>query len=155
MMKKNLAQWLLLMCGLGFVVTSQAASDIYTWKNGSSSTYSDVPRSLQTEGVNKFNARTNTVKPATVAKEKTDADEPANPNESTDEALARKQAKLNAEIAAFNKKTVEENKAKEKENKDANCKAAQFNLQNIQSARSANKDALVQRYNEDVKRYCK
>ncbi len=143
-MKKIWAPMIMLLCG--FSTHALAQSNVYTWKDGAKSTYSDVPKSLQTDGTSKMNVRTHQITPLTEAKTVED---------DSSMSLAEKQSKLNQEIAENNKKILEENKLREKASQEANCKAAQFNQQTAQSSRAQNKDELIKRYNEDVQRYCK
>ncbi len=151
-MKKNLIQTTLALLALSTLIPAHAI-DIYTWKEGQGSAYSDVPRSLKTDGVNKLNIRTRSVTPLNKPTEKP-AELTVNPNETKEEALARQHQSLNEELANYNKKTIEENQKREQENKEANCKTAKFNLEMAQGARTENKESLLKRYNADIKRYC-
>ena len=126
-----------------------AAGDVYTWKgrNGGNS-YSDVPRHLRPEHSGIVNIRTHSVSPAA----------PKSAASSPDAgSLAEQQARLNDQIAMQNKQVEEQNKKIEEENRqrqEDNCKAARLNRQFAETARSNNRDALIQRYEGDVKRYC-
>ena len=120
----------------------------YTWKgrNGGNS-YSDVPRRLQPEHSGIVNIRTHSVSPAAV--------KPA--SAAGTGSLAEQQVKLNDQIAMQNKQVEEQNKKIEEENRqrqEDNCKAARLNRQFAETARSNNREALIQRYESDVKRYC-
>ena len=138
---------LLLACTL-CASAAFAAGDVYTWKgrNGGNS-YSDVPRRLQPEHSGIVNIRTHSVSPAAV--------KPA--SAAGTGSLAEQQAKLNDQIAIQNKQVEEQNKKIEEENRqrqEDNCKAARLNRQFAETARSNNREALIQRYENDVKRYC-
>ena len=138
---------LLLACTL-CASAAFAAGDVYTWKgrNGGNS-YSAVPRRLQPEHSGIVNIRTHSVSPAAV--------KPA--SAAGTGSLAEQQAKLNDQIAMQNKQVEEQNKKIEEENRqrqEDNCKAARLNRQFAETARSNNREALIQRYESDVKRYC-
>ena len=114
-----------------------AADNVYTWKNGKGNSYSDTPNRL----------RTHSVKAAVKPK-----------SEAADEGtLAEQQAKLNERMLAKNKLIEEQNKKIEEENrknKEDNCRIARMNQQSAESARVANRDDLVKRYQGDVAKYC-
>ena len=131
---------LLLACTL-CASAAFAAGDVYTWKgrNGGNS-YSDVPRRLQPEHSGIVNIRTHSVSPAAV--------KPA--SAAGTGSLAEQQAKLNKQVEEQNKKIEEENRQRQEDN----CKAARLNRQFAETARSNNREALIQRYESDVKRYC-
>ena len=138
---------LLLACTL-CASAAFAAGDVYTWKgrNGGNS-YSDVPRRLQPEHSGIVNIRTHSVKAAVKPK-----------SEAADEGtLVEQQAKLNERMLAKNKLIEEQNKKIEEENrknKEDNCRIARMNQQSAESARVANRDDLVKRYQGDVAKYC-
>ena len=124
-----------------------AADSVYTWKNGKGNSYSDTPNRLQLDRSNVMNIRTHSVSPAAV--------KPA--SAAGTGSLAEQQAKLNDQIAMQNKQVEEQNKKIEEENRqrqEDNCKAARLNRQFAETARSNNREALIQRYESDVKRYC-
>ena len=124
-----------------------AADNVYTWKNGKGNSYSDTPNRLQLDRSNVMNIRTHSVKAAVKPK-----------SEAADEGtLAEQQAKLNERMLAKNKLIEEQNKKIEEENrknKEDNCRVARMNQQSAESARVANRDDLVKRYQGDVAKYC-
>lgn len=109
--------------------------------------YSDTPNRLQLDRSNVMNIRTHSVKAAVKPK-----------SEAADEGtLAEQQAKLNERMLAKNKLIEEQNKKIEEENrknKEDNCRVARMNQQSAESARVANRDDLVKRYQGDVAKYC-
>ena len=137
---------------------SAASSEVYRWKEKSGvNTYSDVPYQLKPTASTTINIRTNkvtppanaTVQPASVT---TVGDPNATPS------LAEQQAKVNEQIAQQNKEAEKRNKEIEEQNKlaaEANCKTAQMNLSFAQSARTDKREALIQRFNQEVVKYCK
>ena len=137
---------------------SAASSEVYRWKEKSGvNAYSDVPYQLKPTASTTINIRTNkvtppanaTVQPASVT---TVGDPNATPS------LAEQQAKVNEQIAQQNKEAEKRNKEIEEQNKlaaEANCKTAQMNLSFAQSARTDKREALIQRFNQEVAKYCK
>ena len=137
---------------------SAASSEVYRWKEKSGvNAYSDVPYQLKPTASTTINIRTNkvtppanaTVQPASVT---TVGDPNATPS------LAEQQAKVNEQIAQQNKEAEKRNKEIEEQNKlaaEANCKTAQMNLSFAQSARTDKREALIQRFNQEVVKYCK
>ena len=137
---------------------SAASSEVYRWREKSGvNTYSDVPYQLKPTASTTINSRTNkvtppansTVQPASVT---TVGDPNATPS------LADQQAKVNEQIAQQNKEAEKRNKEIEEQNKqaqEANCKTAQMNLSFAQNAHTDKRDALVQRFNQEVAKYCK
>ncbi|WP_037586497.1 DUF4124 domain-containing protein [Stenoxybacter acetivorans] len=128
-----------------------AAADVFSWKEGGRSTYSDVPRNMRPADSQIFNARTLTTSDA-VKK----AEEPQNP-----QSLADQQLELSKKLAAQNKATEEnnakieaENRLREQAQKESACKTARLNLQNAQNARSANREQMIQTFQEQVNNYC-
>lgn len=125
------------------VLSSLALAQVYTWKDSSGKTvYSDTPPPTKT--VKEVNIK---VAPAKVTAKK----DPATASDaapSKDQTIAEQQAALAKKIADENKKIEAENK---KRNAD-NCNVAKLNLA---SAEAANNQALVQRYQNAVKSYCK
>ena len=124
-----------------------ADDNVYTWKNGKGNSYSDTPNRLQLDRSNVMNIRTHSVKAVVKSK-----------SEAADEGtLAEQQAKLNERMLAKNKLIEEQNKKIEEENrknKEDNCRIARMNQQSAESARVANRDDLIQRYQGDVAKYC-
>lgn len=113
--------------------------------------YSDTPRNLVGTGVQVLNVRTHT---STQLEQQTVGGETIS-DEDKSLSLAERQAKLNAEIAADNKRREEENKRRMEEAKKSNCKAATLNLQNAQTAnRMQNREEAIAHYQEDVAKYC-
>ena len=137
---------------------SAASSEVYRWKEKNGvNTYSDVPYQLKPTASTTINIRTNkvtppvnsTVQPASVT---TVGDPNATPS------LADQQAKVNEQIAQQNKEAEKRNKEVEEQNKqiaEANCKTAQMNLSFAQNARTDKREALIQRFNQEVAKYCK
>ena len=137
---------------------SAASSEVYRWKEKSGvNAYSDVPYQLKPTASTTINIRTNkvtppansTVQPASVT---TVGDPNATPS------LADQQAKVNEQIAQQNKEAEKRNKEVEEQNKqiaEANCKTAQMNLSFAQNARTDKREALIQRFNQEVAKYCK
>ena len=137
---------------------SAASSEVYHWKEKSGvNAYSDVPYQLKPTASTTINIRTNkvtppanaTVQPASVT---TVGDPNATPS------LAEQQAKVNEQIAQQNKEAEKRNKEIEEQNKlaaEANCKTAQMNLSFAQNARTDKREALIQRFNQEVAKYCK
>ena len=124
-----------------------ADDNVYTWKNGKGNSYSDTPNRLQLDRSNVMNIRTHSVK-AVVKSISEAADEGT---------LAEQQAKLNERMLAKNKLIEEQNKKIEEENrknKEDNCRIARMNQQSAESARVANRDDLIKRYQGDVAKYC-
>ncbi|MDO5074216.1 Uncharacterised protein [Neisseria animaloris] len=142
----RLAQFVLL--GSLFAAGTLSAAEVYTWKgkNGSTS-YSDVPQNLQPSRAGTVNVRTHTVTPSVSTQ-----------SASTDgDSLADKQKQLNDQIAEENRRVEEQNKKVEEQNrqfKEDNCKTARLNRQFAETARSANRDELMKRYDADVSKYC-
>ena len=124
-----------------------ADDNVYTWKNGKGNSYSDTPNRLQLDRSNVMNIRTHSVKAVVKSK-----------SEAADEGtLAEQQAKLNERMLAKNKLIEEQNKKIEEENrknKEDNCRIARMNQQSAESARVANRDDLIKRYQGDVSKYC-
>ena len=137
---------------------SAASSEVYRWKEKSGvNAYSDVPYQLKPTASTTINIRTNkvtppansTIQPASVT---TVGDPNATPS------LADQQAKVNEQIAQQNKEAEKRNKEVEEQNKqiaEANCKTAQMNLSFAQNARTDKREALIQRFNQEVAKYCK
>ena len=137
---------------------SAASSEVYRWKDKRGvNTYSDVPYKLIPADTTIINIRTNkvtppvnsTVQPASVT---TVGDPNATPS------LAEQQARVSEQIAQQNKEAEKRNKEIEEQNKqaqEANCKTAQMNLSFAQNARTDKREALIQRFNQEVAKYCK
>ena len=137
---------------------SAASFEIYRWKEKSGvNAYSDVPYQLKPTASTTINIRTNkvtppansTVQPASVT---TVGDPNAVPS------LAEQQARVSEQIAQQNKEAEKRNKEIEEQNKqaaEANCKTAQMNLSFAQNARTDKREALIQRFNQEVAKYCK
>ncbi|MDK4679431.1 hypothetical protein [Kingella negevensis] len=83
---------------------------------------------------------------------RTGASIPLNNGNDQPMSLADRQAALNAEIAAANKKAEEESAKQEAALKAENCQRAQINAKTAETAR--NKEEILPRYLEDVARYC-
>ena len=137
---------------------SAASSEVYRGKETSGvNAYSDVPYQLKPTASTTINIRTNkvtppansTVQPASVT---TVGDPNAAPS------LAEQQARVSEQIAQQNKEAEKRNKEIEEQNKqaaEANCKTAQMNLSFAQNARTDKREALIQRFNQEVAKYCK
>ena len=139
----------LALLGTIFASAQLSAAEVFTWKNrNGSNTYSDVPRNLKPAHANMVNVRTRSVTPAA-------PEQPAAPADGN--SLADQQKQLSDEIARQNKQVEEQNKKIDEENrqqKEANCKTARMNRQFAESARVANRDALLQRYDADIAQFC-
>ncbi|MBF0804565.1 MULTISPECIES: DUF4124 domain-containing protein [Neisseria] len=126
-----------------------AAAQIYTWKgkNGSTS-YSDVPHNLKISNASTINVRTRTVTPPPAAQTAESAGEGS---------LADQQKQLNDAVSRENKKIEEQNKKIEEQNrlqKEDNCKTARLNRQFAETARVANRDEFIKRYDADIGKFC-
>ncbi len=124
-----------------------SAAQVYTWKskNGSTS-YSDVPQNLKVSNASTVNVRTRTVTPP-----------PAPQAAEGEGSLADKQKQLNDAISQENKKIEEQNKKIEEQNrqqKEDNCKTARLNRQFAETARVANRDEFIKRYDADIGKFC-
>ncbi|EGZ44730.1 DUF4124 domain-containing protein [Neisseria wadsworthii] len=133
--------------GLILASTSLQAKEVYSWKNANgTNTYSDVPRNLKSNGVNTINVRTQTVSTPPAAK-----------SASEGASLSEQQKQINDKMAANNKQVEEKNKQIEEENRktqEANCKTARMNRAFAESARTANRDTLMARYDADIEKFC-
>lgn len=143
---KTIPTYALLTFALSLAATASAGS-VYTWRNANGNpTYSDAPQRLQPARSSTMNVRTHTVhRPATPAVE-----QPENPIAEQQNRLNQKITEANKQIEAQNKKIAEENQAM----KDDNCKAARLNRDYAESARTNNREALKQRYDADIGKYC-
>lgn len=136
------------LASLLLVSASLYAADVYSWKkpNGTNA-YSDAPLNLRTTSMNKVNIRTQTVQAAA----------PAEQAVSGTDGLADEQHKLNQKLADRNKQIEKQNQKVAEENKqqqEENCKTARLNRAFAESARTANRDALIGRYDADIAKYC-
>ena len=134
-----------------------AGSEVYRWKDGKVNVYSDVPRGLKPTQSTIINIRTHKVTPpASATTQPASVTTVGDPNAAP--SLADQQSALNAKLAEQNKEAEKRNKEIEEQNKqtaEANCKTAQMNLSYAQSARTDKREALIERFNQDVSRYCK
>ncbi|WP_239324802.1 DUF4124 domain-containing protein [Snodgrassella gandavensis] len=143
----------ILKISLAMVLTGSTimagAADVYTWRDKRGVTeYSDVPAQLTPAKTQRFNVRTQVSTPLAAPQPKAQADS---------DSLAEQQAQLNRKIEEENKLRDEQNKKIEAQNKKARetaCKTAQLNRKMADSLRTNNRDALVQRYDEDVRINC-
>lgn len=123
-----------------------AAAEVYTWKSKSGSTsYSDVPQNLKVSNASTVNVRTRTVSL------------PSAPKAEEEGSLADKQKQLNDAISSENRKIEEQNKKIEEQNrrqKEDNCKTARLNRQFAETARVANRDEFIRRYDADIAKFC-
>lgn len=138
MMKKSVL--IALLAGLS--ATATAAAPVFNWKEGNGVTkYSDTPRGLKLGKSNVMNVRTQTVVPQSAAR-------PAVP-----ESLADRQAQLSQEIAMRNRQIEESNaKALEHNQKVEQCNNARSSRRLAENAR--NRDQLIQKYDEEIARFC-
>lgn len=137
---------------------SAASSEVYRWKEKSGvNAYSDVPYQLKPTASTTINIRTNKVTPpATSTVQPASVTTVGDPNATP--SWIDQQAKINEQIAQQNKEAEKRNKEVEEQNKqieEANCKTAQMNLSFAQSARTDKREALIQRFNQEVAKYCK
>ena len=126
------------------------AVEVYTWRdNKGVNEYSDTPVNLSPAKTQRFNVRTQVATPVAASQ----------PNaEASSDSLTEQQAKLNRKIEEQNKQTAERNKKIEEQNKknrEAACKTSKMNRQMADSLRTNNRDALIKRYDEDVRVNCK
>ena len=154
----QIAKILLLGSLLASGSVSAASSEVYRWKEKSGvNTYSDVPYQLKPTASTTINIRTNKVTPpATSAVQPASVITVGDPNATP--SLAEQQAKVSEQIAQQNKEAEKRNKEIEEQNKqaaEANCKTAQMNLSFAQNARTDKREALIQRFNQEVAKYCK
>lgn len=130
------------------LAAASSAAEVYTWRNANgSTTYSDVPRRLQPAHAKLVNVRTHTVY-APALQTASSGDEGSIADQQN--RLNRKITETNKQIEAQNKKIAEENQSM----KDDNCKAARLNRDYAESARTQNREALKQRYDADIAKYC-
>lgn len=106
--------------------------------------YSDMPVGLKMGQCNTVNVRTGTVTPPTPAANSGDASM----------SLADRQAALNADIAAENKRREEEAAKMAAETKAENCKAAQMNREMVDKTNARNKADLIPKFDADIAKYC-
>lgn len=122
------------------------AQEVYNWKNAKGhNTYSDTPLNLKSNGINTINVRTQTVRA------------PSSQAASSPVSLSDQQKQLNDQMAASNKEVEQKNKQIEEDNRkmqEANCKTARMNRAFAESARTANRDALMARYDADIDKFC-
>lgn len=107
-----------------------------------SRSYSDIPAGLKMGKCNVVNVRTGTVTPPTPA-----------PKPETG-SIADRQAALNADIAAENKRREEEAAKMAAETKAENCKAAQMNREMVDKTNARNKADLIPKFDADIAKYC-
>lgn len=123
------------------------ADSVFTWKEGNGhNSYSDVPRQLQPTRANTINIRTQTIQTPQITS-------PQN----TNSTISEQQSKLSEKIISENKKIEEKNKKIDEENqrnKEDNCKAARLNRQLAEAARTNHREALLQRYDSDINKFC-
>ncbi|MCX8749670.1 MULTISPECIES: DUF4124 domain-containing protein [unclassified Snodgrassella] len=125
------------------------AVEVYTWRDKKGvNEYSDAPVQLTPAKTQRFNVRTQVVTPLAA---------PQPSAQAGSDTLTEQQAQLNRKIEEQNKKTDEQNKrieAQNKKNRESACKTAQMNRKMADSLRTNNRDALIQRYDEDVRLNC-
>lgn len=136
---------------------SLMAEDVYEWKTGRVSNYSDVPRNLTPATSNVVNVRTQTSRPAVAPPGQQQNQLPQVQNNNGEISATELQA-----MAA--QKQLEENRARDESNRKvqeqndairaSNCNAARINLQHAQTARVQNREQLVQQYQINVNQYC-
>ncbi|MBR5941488.1 MAG: DUF4124 domain-containing protein [Neisseriaceae bacterium] len=135
----------------GAQIPATAGSGPFYWQENGVTQYSDTPRGHQTVGVGLVNVRTHAVEPLKVQ----NAAGEVMTDEERAMSLAQRQAKLNEEIAAENKRMEEENARRMEERKKSDCNTARMNLQNVQAAnRMENREAAIARFQADVSKYC-
>lgn len=106
--------------------------------------YSDIPAGLKMGRCNTVNVRTGTVTPPP----------PAATPAAAGGSLAERQAALNADIAAENKRREEEAARLAAETKAENCKAARMNREMVDRTNPRNKGELIPKFDEDVNKFC-
>ncbi|WP_066570310.1 DUF4124 domain-containing protein [Snodgrassella sp. CFCC 13594] len=149
-MKKSVLQKAVLVAVLGSTIIV-SAQEVFSWRDRRGyNAYSDTPRNLTPAETRMFNVRTQTSVPS--VSPQTTANAASDPG-----SLAEQQAQLSQQVAARNKAIEEQNKQIAAENKKKNetsCKTARLNRQAADSIRSNNRDALIQRYEQDIKQFC-
>lgn len=106
--------------------------------------YSDIPAGLKMGRCDTVNVRTGTVTPPT----------PASGGPAASGSLAERQAALNADIAAENKRREEEAARLAAETKAENCKAARMNREMVDRTNPRNKADLIPKFDADVNKFC-
>lgn len=143
-MRNTMLKTLLLTVLFSTTVTA-IADEVFLWNDRGHNTYSDTPNNLPTSRVQIFNVRNQSVSemksPSAAAASDPDA-EIKKQNEQVEER--------NKQVDEKNKKIAEDNKRMKREA----CRTAQMNRKMADSLRVNNRDALIQRYNDDVNTYC-
>ena len=136
---------------------SLMAEDVYEWKTGRVSNYSDVPRNLTPATSNIVNVRTQTSRPAVAPPGQQQNQLPQVQNNNGEISAAdlqvmanQKQMEENQAREEANRKVIEDNKAA----RASNCNVAKINLQHAQTARIQNREQLIQQYQNNVNQYC-
>ena len=136
-----------------FLAATAFAENPFYWKEGNVTHYSDVPHNLRTKGVSEFNVRTHTVR--ALKRETADGREIQIGEDGKELSLADQQLELSRKIAERNKKIEEDNKRRAEENKKENCRIAQINLKNAQTAnRMEGREEAIAGYERDIAKYC-
>ncbi|MBH5330119.1 DUF4124 domain-containing protein [Eikenella sp. S3360] len=155
-MNKKLS--LLAACAAAMLFSgSLMAEDVYEWKTGRVSNYSDVPRNLTPATSNIVNVRTQTSRPAAAPVSQQQNQLPQVQNNTGEISAADLQAMANQKQMEENKATEDANRKVQEQNEAArasNCNVAKLNLQHAQTARIQNREQLVQQYQNNVNQYC-
>ncbi len=141
MMKQAFSLATVLLLGVSSAALA-GDNEVFTWKSGGSTVYSDTPNKMRMGESSVVNVRTRTVTP------------PETKPDLSKLSLAERQALLSQEIAEQNKAIEEANAKVVADAKAENCKLAQMNLRNMQESNAKNKDQLVPRYQEAVNKFC-
>lgn len=129
------------------------ATEVFTWKNGSHTSYSDTPRNLQRAGSHVVNFRTMSSVPAVKPEVKPEAENEAEAKDKEAKEVAEKNrqiAEKNKQVEEHNKKVGEENQ----KNKAESCRVSRMNQKIAASSTAKNKDELLRRYQADVNKFC-
>ena len=140
MMKSVIAATLLSVLA---ATAGAADTEVFSWKSGGSTVYSDTPVNMKMGQSNVVNIRTGTVTPPAPR-------EPSIENLS----LADQQAVIAQRIANQNKQIEDANAKMVAETKAENCRAARLNLETVEKTNARNKNQLIPRYNADIAKYC-
>lgn len=156
-----------LLLSVGSAYAEIKNNEIYRWKDRANvNTYSDTPHRLRPSDSTIINIRTNKViPPVTATVQPTPVTTVGDPNATPGMAAGKEPPSLADQQKAVNDQIAEQNKAAEKRNKEieeqnrqaeeANCKTAQMNHSFAQNARTNNREALLERYSQDIAKYCK
>lgn len=128
------------------------AAEVFTWRDSRGNTeYSDTPARLIPAKTQKFNVRTHATTPLNPPPKS----EPI--AESDSDSWTDQQALLNRKIEEENRKTAEQNKKileQNKKNREEACKTSQLNRKIADNLRTNQRDALIKRYDDEIRNNC-